>query len=264
MINFEDLDHRYKNCPLGTPDQLVGMYPLGEGGLVEAAYRHYFELKHLKKLVSFSKQWEILELGCGNGRWALSLAPLVRHYTGVDVSPKALQIARKNLLSKKINNIALYESSVLEFKSDRQYDFIYFSGMSQYLQDDELRTVLKSLTRNFKQNTIIVDRSSVHCLRRDIIERTDYYSVLRTPQEIKNIYAEGNFQFKYSNRSYRYLRGGKYLQRNFSHSLPAFIEVTQPVSFYLMYGASYLTDLVCPSSLDVSHDFFLFQRCRKE
>ena len=74
-VNFAHLDGRYKD----TPPQLVGMYPLGQEGLLEAPYRRYFETRHLKKIVRFHERMNILELGSGNGRWAVSLAPLVYH-----------------------------------------------------------------------------------------------------------------------------------------------------------------------------------------
>lgn len=259
-VNFADLDGRYQN----TPAQLVGMYPLGGGGLVEAPYRHYFELQHLSKIVRFHHAMNVLELGSGNGRWAVSLAPLVSDYTGVDLTPRAIEIAQGVVSGRMIKNVTFHEMSILDFKGDRPYDVIYFSSVSQYLEDDQIHQVLNNLSSWVTPSTIIVDRSTVKYRQREILERPGYYSILRTPDELDKIFKEHGFALSYYKRSYRFLRGAQFLiHPPLNRILPAIVKWTQPVSLYLMLALSWIADIINPIPFkedDWSHDFLLFKQ----
>lgn len=226
------------------PDDLVGMIPIGEGGLSEVEYRHYFELKHLKKIVKFTHDMNVLELGCGNGRWIRSLAHYVNHYTGVDFSKKALNIARKKTMW--IGNVSLYNQSIVNFWCRRTrmlYDVVYFGGVSQYIEDDEMHTILDNLKSCVKPTTVIVDRSTVNLEKRGVIKTDEYHSIYRTSQELKDIYEKHGYGCIYQKQSYRYLRG-------------------KPISLnnYIMLLQSYILDLSSPVKKDWSHDFFVFMR----
>jgi SAM-dependent methyltransferase len=261
-INFADLDGRYKN----TPPQLIGMYPLGGGGLVEAPYRHYFECRHLERIIHFGKQMNILELGSGSGRWAVSLAPLVNHYTGVDLTHKAVVIAREAIAAQRISNAEFYEQSILDFKGNRPYDVIYFSGVSQYLENDQLQRVLDNLSPWMTPGTVIVDRSTISYRAREVVSRKDYYAILRTSQEIRDIFRPYGFFLKYSKRSYRFLRGARFLLRPpLDRILPQVVQLTAPASLWMMLGASFVIDHLHPIVYEggnLSHDFLLFNRSR--
>lgn len=261
-INFADLDKGYQD----TPPQLIGMYPLGGGGLIEAPYRHYFELRHLTKIINFNKKMSMLELGCGNGRWAVSLAPRVAHYTGIDVTPRALEIARDSVNALNIGNATFHEMSILDFKGDRPYDFIYFSSVSQYLDDQQIHQIMNNLARWIKTSTIIVDRSTLNYDGRQILERPDYYSILRTSNELDHIFQAHGFSLAYYKRSYRFLRGARFLTLSpLNRLLPSIIQRTQPVSLYIMLFFSWLADTIKPKpnpfdDCGSSHDFLLFKQ----
>ncbi len=261
-INFADLDSGYQ----ATPPQLVGMYPLGGGGLIEAPYRHYFELRHLIKIIKFSNKMNILELGCGNGRWAVSLAPRVAHYTGIDVTPRALEIARTAMDSHSIRNADFQEMSILDFKGGRPYDLIYFSSVSQYLEDSQIHQIMNNLSEWIKPTTIIVDRSTLNYPSRYVLERPGYYSILRTPQELDNLFRIHGFSLVYYKRSYRFLRGARFLKLlPLNRFLPSIIQRTQPVSLYTMLFFSWLADTIKPkpnpfNDCGSSHDFLLFEQ----
>jgi 2-polyprenyl-3-methyl-5-hydroxy-6-metoxy-1,4-benzoquinol methylase len=261
-INFMDLDSSYSNLPGGTPKELMGMYPLGGGGLIEAPYRHFFECRHLKKIVQFKPNMQILELGSGNGRWALSLAPLVNQYTGVDICSSAIKIAQQETHKHGIKNVDFHEQSVLDFQGAHPYDFVYFSSVTQYLEDSQIHNMLNRLTRWIKPGASIVDRSTINNGIRETIKSENYFSVLRTPKELINIYESHGFTFKYSKRSYRFLRCAKFINRKpLKHILLPAVRKTQPLSLYAMQFGSFLVDIVFPissKSRSWSHDFFLF------
>jgi SAM-dependent methyltransferase len=263
-LNFADLDARLKE----TPPELVGMYPLGGGGLLEAPYRHYFESRHFRTMVRMTKSMHVLELGSGNGRWALALAPLVQSYTGVDVTPRAVEIARDAVSFHKIDNCTFYEASILDFKAkDKFYDLIYFSGVSQYLHDKQLTNVLENLVPAMAKNAVIVDRSTINYGRREILERPGYFSVLRTPEEVQKLLAEHEFELTYMKRSYRFLRGARLLQRpRLSNVMLRVMNATRPLSLYCMLSASFIADYLRPKPSgegNWDHVFLRFDRINR-
>jgi len=260
-LNFADLDGSLKE----TPPELVGMYPLGGGGLVEAPYRHYFESRHFKKIVRLAKHMRVLELGSGNGRWALTLGPSVRSYTGVDVTPHAVQIAREAVERHAIRNCSFQQASILDFRAEgKTYDLIYFSGVSQYLEDEQLDDVLGNVELATSRNTIIVDRSTINYGWRDTVRRPGYFSILRTPEDLKQIFKKHGFELTYIKRSYRFLRGARFLlQLPRINVLCSIINATRPLSLYTMLGVSALADSLRPHAVtngDWDHVFLRFEK----
>jgi ubiquinone/menaquinone biosynthesis C-methylase UbiE len=222
---------------------LADLYPLGDHGLEEVPYRHYFELQHLQKIVKFNKNMNVLELGCGTGRWIVSLAPMVNHYAGVDFNNKSLVIAKNEIDKLGISNVVLYNQSIVDFKGDRLYDIIYLSGVTQYIEDDQLFKVLINLKPFMKRSTIIIDRSTVNYKNRDMIKTEKYYSIYRTFNELYMIYKKCGLRCGYIGKSYEYLRG-----------------ITLP-SMYLMLIESRILNRLFPINRDWEHVFFVFKRC---
>ena len=75
-----------------------------------------------------------LDVGCGTGRWAQCVAPLVGRLHCLDVSEGALAVARKNL--KDFSNCAFHAASVAEMPvEDNSMDFVYCLGILHYVPD---------------------------------------------------------------------------------------------------------------------------------
>ena len=47
----------------------------------------------------------VLDLGCGDGRFALGIAPVVRSVVGVDPDPEAITAAKKNARTARLRNV---------------------------------------------------------------------------------------------------------------------------------------------------------------
>jgi SAM-dependent methyltransferase len=255
---------RFWNNLQGVPSPLIGVHGMGGGGLVEVGYRHYFEFRHLQKICRLRKDMRVLELGCGNGRWALSLAPKVKDYVGVDFSHSALQAAQKQVEKSKLKNVSLFEKNIAEFISADTYDLIYLSGVSQYLTDEELRLSLEHIRPCCHPATVIVDRSTVNLKRREVMENGDYWALFRTGAELERLFKAIGFTLIYRKRSYRFLRGGKLLrQQRLNETLAKLVYWTRPLSFHALRLATILADAIQPISFEGgmrSHDFFVFRQ----
>ena len=75
-----------------------------------------------------------VDIGCGSGRWAKYVAPLVKELYCVDPSEQALNVARKNL--KGINNCTFTHASTDVLGSlDKKFDFGYSLGVLHHIPD---------------------------------------------------------------------------------------------------------------------------------
>lgn len=255
---------RYWDSQGAVPPQMLGVHGMGGGGLAEVLYRHYFESKHLRRVIPFEKTTRVLELGCGNGRWALALGPRVAQYVGVDFSKCALDRARSEIARMRLDNVVLHEVPILDFHPVGQFDVIYFSGVSQYLEDADLLQILRNLSQSILDSTILVDRSTINDERREVIHTPDYYSIFRTPGELETLYASGGFRLLYRKRSYRFLRLTRPLNNPWAGAAAAWlVSLFQPLSYYLMWSYSLCADLLHPIPFEGghrSHDFLIFRK----
>ena len=263
-MSQSEVPFRFWNNLKGVPPPLIGVHGMGGGGLVEVWYRHYFEFRHLKRICRFRKDMKVLELGCGNGRWALSIAPKVKDYVGVDFSKSALRVAQKQIKKNKLQNVLLIEKNITEFISSDTFDVIYLSGVSQYLTDEEFKLTLGHIRTSCLPATVIVDRSSINVKQREIMENRNYWALFRTPDELAMLLKTIGFALVYKKRSYRFLRGAKLLlHRRLKNLLTMLVYWTRPLSFHLLHLITILADALKPVSFEGgerSHDFFVFKQ----
>jgi SAM-dependent methyltransferase len=244
--------------------ELMGVSAIGGCGLAEVLYRHFEELRHLRRIVSFDRQKTVLELGSGNGRWAISLAPLVNHYTAVDFSQQMLDIARRRAENLKLDNITFYRATAQDYTPPIPFDIVYLSGISQYLHDADLKALLARLSQSLRPSAVLIDRSTIHRRRRQLTTNPDYFCIYRTAVELEQIFEEAGFILHYRRPSYRFLNVpgimGRLLSCRQSSNL---IGLTAPLSFHLLRMLAWLSERICGPSgemVDFSHDFFVCHR----
>lgn len=93
--------------------------------------------------------YKILDIGCGVGTMDFYLAAKGKGVTGIEISEKAVEIAKENAkifkLDKKVNFIAAEFPNKIP---DSKYDLVIFSEVIEHLEDDgkalrDIRKVLK-------------------------------------------------------------------------------------------------------------------------
>lgn len=103
-----------------------------------------------KRLVQEDKEnstkGDILEIGCGNGRDSIYFGKQGHNVTGIDISPDAVRIAKKN---NKLNNVQFETGNAerLQFE-DNQFDAIYSLSV---LHSTNLTKSIKELSRVLKE-----------------------------------------------------------------------------------------------------------------
>ena len=192
-----------------TIDDTDGVVPIISGLKLEIPYRCFGELKTFLSLVSLDRDVKFLELGCGAGRWALAVAPLVKQYTGVDFSEALLMKARAESGSANLRNVIFEEMDLLRFLqgTTETFDVIYFSGVSLYFSDELLRQVIDLAAARLNPGGRIIERTTVSLCRHEI-NNENHFGVYRTSRELIELFScSKSLIYKTSERSYTYPRG---------------------------------------------------------
>ncbi len=102
-----------------------------------------------KKLLNLTMNDDVFEVGIGTGRIATKIISDCRTLTGIDISPKTIERARKHL-----NKATLICDDFLTHIFECQYDLIYSSLTFLHFKDK--RAVLKKIRGLLKENGRIV------------------------------------------------------------------------------------------------------------
>jgi len=103
--------------------------------LSNSNFTYYYLIDTLNR--NLKKVRNVLDIGCGTGAIDFYLAHKSIFVTGVDISKKAIQIAKKN--SKKLNLDRKTKFVVSEFpytKINKKYDLIICSEILEHIRDD--------------------------------------------------------------------------------------------------------------------------------
>ena len=111
---------------------------------LEEQFQRYFSVFPWDQV---SETSEGFDMGCGNGRWAIKVAPRVGLLHCIDASQEALDVAKHNLRS--ISNVNFHHVSVdgLPF-DDSSQDFGYSLGVLHHIPDT--KAALKSCWQKLK------------------------------------------------------------------------------------------------------------------
>ena len=160
--------------------------------------------KEQPKMYSYvnpNKNLVMLDLGSGYGTWAFNFAKDVKLVHAVDYIKKMVELGRKRAKNEKIKNIKFFASSVQDFSGILKYDLILLSGICLYLNDADIRQMLRKMRDYTKLGTILVLRDSTGLKERYVIEKeyserlqTMYSATYRTKEEYVSMFAKAGFE----------------------------------------------------------------------
>jgi glycerol-3-phosphate cytidylyltransferase len=102
----------------------------------------------------------LLDLGCGDGRLLLQLAPKFRTTTGVDFSQELIDITKARLSSTNLD-VKLITGDVSDYCENSNYDVILLSGIIPYLDDEQYPKLLANINTLSHSKTQIFIRCSL-------------------------------------------------------------------------------------------------------
>ena len=100
----------------------------------------------------------ILDLGCGFGLFSLyfGLDAPGRQLTGVDLSPKRIDWARRCAERLGVTNVSYTASNVLEWRENAQFDAIFMLDLIHHLPKAEVAGFLEKVTRQLAPGGILI------------------------------------------------------------------------------------------------------------
>ena len=120
-------------------DMAIVRHCIGTKEFFEDLHEYHFDKqRHLARILDYSsyKGQKVLDLGCGVGVDLSLFARAGALATGVDLSERAIKLARLNLEYQELQaDLLVMDGEHLEF-SDSTFDFIYAHGILPYVKDE--------------------------------------------------------------------------------------------------------------------------------
>lgn len=175
------------------------MYQDDNPGLVQL--RDQAEKDVIAQKLDLSMVTNILDIGCGVGRWGWFLADKLDslEYLGIDFSTSLIEKAREQSAKLKLDGINFQVMSAIDIESEKlllapPYNLILLSGLLIYLNDTDCLNVLNSAARLCKENGQIYLREPVGLLERFTLNRfysselsQEYSAIYRSVDELEEL-----------------------------------------------------------------------------
>ena len=130
----------------------------------------------------------ILDLGCGNGRYAKLLQGHYREYVGIDFSKNFISQCQK----KYYDNCTFLCYNAEEFYHGR-YDIILILGMLVYLNDDDIKQLVYNCKQMLNKDGIIIVRDIIadkRFFRKNKLFHTPYQQIRRTEWDYYEFFSD--------------------------------------------------------------------------
>lgn len=181
-------DNRAKNASsnqavlLGKPNQ-------------QANLRNEKEANKLIDMIGDNFKISVLDLGCGNGRWAENLSEIYIKYNGIDFSKELIKEAEKKFLTNK-SKIEFFNMSLTDIdqsKLDAQYDLVIITGVLMYINDESLSKLFNFIKKMTPKYIYIQESVSVLNERMTLKNffskelNSEYNAIYRTYEDYSNL-----------------------------------------------------------------------------
>ena len=115
--------------------------------------RYHFEKEKqiLESELSIDPTWRVLDVGCGQGRYAIWFAQKGSLVTGVDISKEMLRLCRRNAEETGVSDrvdLVLADADSLAQLEDGQYDVV--SCMATFVHLPDLPGAVTNMVRRLK------------------------------------------------------------------------------------------------------------------
>lgn len=231
IINLDNVSNfwlnRSKKIPVGDPLSLVWF----DTDPSMQAERVELETRLVLDKMQLEPWFNVLDLGGGYGRWSIRIAPHVDKVVCVEFQEEFLKRGKEYANAAGINNIVFVKEDVKNFSTEEKFDRIFLAGIMQYLNDNDLEKVLRTIHSNLSGKGIVffIEPSSV-LKERFVIDNkysealeANYSAIYRTANEFaeafksiglkcvshKDMFPEGSPHNKFPEtrlRIYRYER----------------------------------------------------------
>lgn len=161
--------------------------------------------RHEKMLIlpklELNEQSYVLDIGCGNGRWYNSIRDYGLQYVGADFSPSLIAIAQEKYKEDKLCQFYVNKADEISVdlldKEKGMFSHVIISAVMLYLNDNEVKLMLKKISELTQPGTIIYLREPMANNTRLTLNnywsddlQSHYSAIYRTQQELFSLINE--------------------------------------------------------------------------
>ena len=154
-----------------------------------------FEKKRIESFIEFDSNWSLVDLGGGVGLWAEYFSDYVNKIVLVERANEFVKIARERIKSGKLEVV---HSDVADFEAkENTFDVVFISGVTLYLADDRLNSMMEKVKKYLKPNGFFIHRDAYGIEERFLLDRKDsenlklkYSAVYRSRREYDEVFVK--------------------------------------------------------------------------
>ena len=127
----------------------------------------------------------VLDVGCGTGRWSVTLAKMGSTVTGIDISSKMIELAKERATKNEIRNITFLNTAAEELDYTDYFDLALSATVLQHITDDKrLESAVQRMVNAVKEKgrILIIESASLSRGNRAKEEQAIKFMVIRTRQ----------------------------------------------------------------------------------
>lgn len=103
------------------------------------------ELRSVLREHGSERLGRVLSVGCGDGRFELMLAPFADRVLGIDLSPQAVELARRLSRERGVDNVEFRCASVTDFDTPERFDTVLCIAFLHHVPAGRLRELMARL-----------------------------------------------------------------------------------------------------------------------
>jgi SAM-dependent methyltransferase len=111
----------------------------------------------------------VMSIGCGDGEFEILLASRAEHVTGIDISPEAIELARRKASRAGVANVTFECVSMSDLKLDRTWDTVVCLAFLHHVPEAELPGFLATVARHLRPGGLFYSQDpNVHGVLRKV------------------------------------------------------------------------------------------------
>jgi SAM-dependent methyltransferase len=161
-----------------------------------ADLRNQKETKIVMDFIGNGKK-TIIDIGCGVGRWAYNLKPVIQKYDGIDFSQEYIKAANNNFKDfDEINFYCMAATDIDQKKLLEKYDVVIVTGVTMYINDDEIDKLYNHINSFTQKDSILYIQDTINLLETRLTLKdfdskelkTKYNAIYRTRVEYEALF----------------------------------------------------------------------------
>lgn len=119
--------------------------------------KHWYERRRRQLIAAMLPHHDlgrVLEIGCSSGLITQQLAPRARQLLAVDVSAKAVELARARL--RGLEQVQVRQADITQDWPEQEFDHILLCDVAYYLQAAQLRQLAENIRRQTAPGCVLL------------------------------------------------------------------------------------------------------------